>query len=126
MTMIIIATIPLYSFSLSFFFIIVLKTIQYHLIIVLIYDQIEFFNKFLISSPYYCYNLYGSENFSVKVIYIAMPNSEPIPALTIIASVPQTTTRSAPNMMRAPPTFAATPPSNAKNRTAITDITRIR
>ena len=55
-----------------------------------------------------------------------MPRSEPIPALTSIASVPQITTRDDPNATRAPPTLAATAPSNAKNRTAIIDTDGIR
>lgn len=50
-----------------------------------------------------------------------MLKSEPIPALTTIAIVPHITTRNVPNTIGFPPTFAATAPSNAKNRTAIID-----
>ena len=57
---------------------------------------------------------------------MAIPKSEPIPALTNIAIAPQITTRNDPNKIRAPPTFAATAPSNAKNRTAIIDTDGIR
>ena len=57
----------------------------------------------------------------VATFYMAIPNNEPILALTSIAIVPHITTREEPNNIGAPPTFAATAPSNAKNKTAIID-----
>ena len=47
--------------------------------------------------------------------WIRFPNAAPIPAVTAIAKAPQNVTRMVALSIGAPPAFAATAPSNARN-----------
>ena len=51
--------------------------------------------------------------------YTGPPNSAPTPAVMAMASAPQKVTRHAPTSTPAPPVCAATPPSRAKNTSAV-------
>lgn len=63
--------------------------------------------------------------FAGDVITVAtqatVPNSEPMPAVSAMASAPQNVTRMAPRITPAPPARAANPPRSARNTSEVPD-----
>ena len=58
--------------------------------------------------------------------HATVPNNQPTPAVTAIASAPQNVTRIAPMVTPAPPTRAANPPRSARNTREVPDTRGIR